>query len=598
MKTIIKTSLFFLILLTTTTIFAQSWQWGKRGGGVGSGVYYSSREDLYAIVTDSDNNIYGLSKVYEGGIDIDGNTKDFLGEPCGTCFDIALVSFACDGSYRWSKIIGGKYGENMYNIKVDAQNNVYIVGLLSFTNIFNGYPPSIDTDWIKPYGPGGTYTYNCAAYIKFNSSCIFQWIKQPENGALATTEFLDYIPIDFDVDASGTMYSLCQVKPGTYFNGAFVATAPIYQAFRGWPYYIVKTDAAGNFVSAHLLDLKMRYFDIEMYRNPNNGNFTFTAKRYIDETVIPNNSYFCEMNGQTSDKSSMIFTYDSNYNFLWRAENTNSLINGEFYFCGLAFDANNNIYTTGKSVYRPGNSNTFLGYGASSVTLINSFAMKMNPNATSIIWVTPSTNVGTDVGATTKTATELIDGNRAYLTWTWGTQTKYINAVNNGSHPAIARFDLNTGACLGLHDISTNNAGSQDAISSLAVDSTGAIIAGGYFGEQLTFPNGTLYNAAAQFDFFIAKFSTSACSLGTQDQGEASNKEFVVNPNPTTDSISIKIDEPITYNITSITGQSVLQGALTENNNTINTCNLAAGSYLVQIKNQAGETKVVKLVKE
>ena len=305
------------------------------------------------------------------------------------------------------------------------------------------------------------------------------------------------------------------------------------------------------------------------------------------------------MNGQTSDKTSMIFTYSNNYNFLWRAENTNTLISGEFKFCGLVFDANNNIYTTGKSVYKPGNSNTFLGYSASSVTLINSFAMKLNPNATSIIWVSSSERIGTDEGATTKTATELIDGNLAGGVWTWGNQTKVVTPpLVSGARPAIARFDLNTGACLGLHDITNNNSGSLDAISSLAVDSTGAIIAGGFFESQLTFPSGTLYNPAQQFDFFIAKFSTSACSLSNQDQGETFNNDLVVYPNPTTNKISIKIEEPVTYNITAITGQSVLQGTLTENNNSINTSNLESGSYLVQIKNKAGESKVVKLVKE
>ena len=598
MKPTIKQTLSLLLLLSATATIAQSWQWGKRGGGVGDGMQSDRRDDLYAIVTDSENNIYGLSKVYGGGVDIDGNAKDFYDEPCGYCYDVALVSFACDGSYRWSKIIGGKSSEEMYNVKVDAQNNVYVVGIIGFTNGFIGYTPRIDDDWIKPFAPFFNYSWNCAIYIKYNSSGVFQWINQPEPLTTNNSDYLNYIPVDFAVDPSGTMYSCCQVKPGTYFNGAFVATAPVFQADRGWPFYIVITNAAGNFVSAHLIDLKMRYFYMKMYRNPNNGNFTFTARRYTDETVDPSNSYYCEMNGQTSNHSALIFSYSANYNFLWKTENSGTTISSPIFFRDLVFDANNNIYTTGKGIYKPNNSNTFLGYSPLSNPTISTFAMKMNPDATSLLWSSTTTNIGTDDGGTAITGTELIDGDSANGTWTWGNQTKFINAINGGTHPAIARFDLATGACLGLHDITTNNGGSQDAINALTTDSTGAIVAGGYFGTQLTFPNGTMYNSAAQTDFFIAKFATSACNLDTKDQGEIPNKDLVVYPNPTTESITIKINEPITYNITAINGQSVLQGSLNQNNNTINTRNLATGSYLVQIKNQAGETKVVKLVKE
>ena len=110
-----------------------------------------------------------------------------------------------------------------------------------------------------------------------------------------------------------------------------------------------------------------------MYRNPNNGNFTFTARRYTDFTSPPNNAYFCEMNGQTSNHPSLIFSYGSNYNFLWKTENTGTDYFSTFYFKDLVFDANNNIYTTGKGIYGPNNTNTFLGYSASS-TELNDFS--------------------------------------------------------------------------------------------------------------------------------------------------------------------------------------------------------------------------------
>jgi len=96
----IKKLLFFSVLSVTFT-YSQSWQWGKRGGGNGvNGFDY--QEEVRAIETDSQGNVYIFSPIAPGGIDIDGNTKPGYGSD-----DCVLASFACDGSYRWSTVIGG-----------------------------------------------------------------------------------------------------------------------------------------------------------------------------------------------------------------------------------------------------------------------------------------------------------------------------------------------------------------------------------------------------------------------------------------------------------------------------------------------------------
>ncbi len=98
----------FFILLLTTTLNAQDWQWIRDGGSAANTTEYEQVTDM---VTDADRNVYVLSPVGDLGLNIDGNTKFFLGDSGGVIHDYALASFSCDGTYRWSKIIGGGGGE-------------------------------------------------------------------------------------------------------------------------------------------------------------------------------------------------------------------------------------------------------------------------------------------------------------------------------------------------------------------------------------------------------------------------------------------------------------------------------------------------------
>ena len=70
------------IVLISITATAQSWQWGKRGGSTDNlNVQTADRpEEVYSIVTDSQNNIYILSNVGKNGLDIDGNVKTNFGD--------------------------------------------------------------------------------------------------------------------------------------------------------------------------------------------------------------------------------------------------------------------------------------------------------------------------------------------------------------------------------------------------------------------------------------------------------------------------------------------------------------------------------------
>ena len=147
-----------LLLLTSLLAQSQSWQWGKRGGSIdqldttGGG----RQEEVYGIVTDSHKNIYTISYVGKNNLNVDGNTKTNFGDDT-TLTDVCLSSFSCDGTYRWSKIIGGGGYDFVQSIQIDAQDNIYIVGGFAACQDIE-YPPRIDNDFILPQTP----TSNCS----------------------------------------------------------------------------------------------------------------------------------------------------------------------------------------------------------------------------------------------------------------------------------------------------------------------------------------------------------------------------------------------------------------------------------------------------
>lgn len=110
-------SLLLSILCSLFSIFSFSqnyeWDWGKRGGG--SNVIYNETsgglndfrgELIWDIVVDEQNNYYFLGKISSGTTTVDGNEVTTFGNNAyGN--NIIITSFACDGTYRWSRVIGG-----------------------------------------------------------------------------------------------------------------------------------------------------------------------------------------------------------------------------------------------------------------------------------------------------------------------------------------------------------------------------------------------------------------------------------------------------------------------------------------------------------
>lgn len=125
--------LLFITFLLPFLGYAQSFQWIKDGGSA-ENLGSNNFEQVYSIATDSQKNVYVLSKVGMSNLNIDGNPKPNYDDPSSFPTDIVLASFSCDGTYRWSKIIGGRNTEEISAVQVDSQDNVYIAGKMMTCN--------------------------------------------------------------------------------------------------------------------------------------------------------------------------------------------------------------------------------------------------------------------------------------------------------------------------------------------------------------------------------------------------------------------------------------------------------------------------------
>lgn len=574
-----KKVLIILFCMLSCFAHSQSWQWGKRGGSVDQlGTTGGFRqEEVYAIVTDSQKNIYTLSNVGMNNLNIDGNVKTNFGDPT-TLTDVALSSFACDGTYRWSKIIGGGGKDIVNSLQIDAQDNIYIAGKFGSCQD-DTYPPRIDSDVILHQSPE-----DCSLIFiaKFNSSGVMQWFKRPQAAGVDPNVGYPNFSKGLATDSAGNSYWLTLLIPGSYCNGAFNPT------MTGSNFYVLKYDTNGNFVSGTYLDMQLTlyaFLNLQFYRNPYNGYYYMTSTRSDSgDTAI--------VGGQTINTTAFLTCFTDLGQFQWVRQNSYTTPGG-LTFYNIAFDSQNNIYIGGK--YLGFGLDTFIGF-TDPTPGIPSFVMKVNPTADTLLWSTYHNKGTSNYGAI------IVKGNEVGFTsycydpdFAWGGQTLVATAApGQATEVLFARFNATTGACLSLNKI-PGDVGYDDKGTALAVDASGDYILGGSLGHQLTFTTNTITNIGSQSDFFVAKYSTSVCSLHTEDFKE---EGLELAPNPVVSTVRINTQETLHYQLYSISGVLVKEGTVDVQDTTIDFSGMAVGTYLLKTVNGDGKVRYVKLVKE
>jgi hypothetical protein len=362
--------LLLLTLIISNITYSQSFQWGKRGGGDNSISFNEDAEQALKVVTDPNNNIYTISRVTSTGLDVDGNTRPFYDS--GTEYDYVLSSFACDGSYRWSKTIGG-FGFEQIFMDTDGQGNIYVGG--RFANCINtSYLSQIEGDVVISQTP-----QDCRVLflVKFDTNGVMQWFKRPQSAGLTSSQGISQTAnLGFEVDSFGNSYWLVAVPPGIYADGAFTSTETSTR------FFVFKYDTNGTFVSATLMDFMFSgsfIQNLRFYRNPQTGQYYLTSYKANSGTTS------ATLGTSTVAGSFFIASFGVNGQKLWHQEDAAGTNGYLFESHDLITDSLNNIYFAGKIFGN--NSANFMGFTTSSIGNIP-FIIKLNPTGTSILWST------------------------------------------------------------------------------------------------------------------------------------------------------------------------------------------------------------------
>ena len=575
-----------LLLLWNNSMTAQQkdWQWIKQGGASIEG---DETEETYDIATDNDRNVYAVSAMGIYNLQIDGNTKTFYGSPAGTLGDYALASFACDGTYRWSKIIGGNHSETPPVIETDDNGFLYMAGKFNSCDKDEPYhyPARIENDVILDQ----TSTSCSLMFLtKYDKDGTMLWFKQPMAPTTSSIAASHSDSGGLVATANGDLHWLVRIPQGTYANGAYTNNQP------DDTWHILKYDSNGNFLGGAYLDIRLpgiprKY--LKMYRNPYNGNYYFTGRRSANGSQ-PSTA---TIGGQQITGSFYLASFDAQGNFKWLRQNTTSFQGLGSTIYGLDFDSQNNIYMGGG--FLGFSYDTFLGQTISG-QIAPSFVMKTNPDATQVDWFSYN-----DYGSGwTRGAIQLKD-NTLYLTdqgatqVNWGNQTVNINNSGEGTEILFATFDKATGDCTSLDFLLGNN-GHPDRGSALAIDVNGDVLIGGQFEHTLYDSNGgqVMNPNPSNTNFFIAKYATEPCPvLGANAWKTQSIKLW---PNPASREIHISVLSSSSYRMYTITGQLVKQGEFTAGENSLSIQELSSGLYLIETTNTQGNKQVKKIVKE
>lgn len=580
-----KKLLTYILLFGTFCTFSQSFQWLKRGGSNEN--LGNDYESVYSIATDSEKNYYVLSYIGMSGLDVDGNPKNNYDNPGFGPKDVVLASFACDGTYRWSKILGGSGDEKINSVIVDSQDNVYVGGRMGDCHPYPGtpfepYPSRIDSEY---FFPNSGSSCSLLFFAKFTKNGVLQYVKRPQLNTTFSSAYSFTSSMSFQIQ-NDVMYWYIWLPPGTYADGAFTNS----NSDPNTP-YVLKYNLDGTFISATQLGTIQTYdsYDIKYYRNPHNG--------YYYATILKESPFSTfSINGQPIVNFAALVCYDNNGAFLWKRENTYN-DSGTMKFFGLEFDSLNNIYIAGGITGL--NIDSFLGFSNSSFG--TAFVMKTNPTATSSLWVSNPNNsagFGSFAGLLINNSELAFTSGFASssMNLTWGTQSISVPGANQGSDVLLARINSTTGGCLSLNKI-TSNTPSTDFGAAIVKDVSGDYVIGGAFGGTLyDVNNSTVVNEGGDSDFFITKFSTQPClPLGSESFEEAKTKIY---PNPVQNAFTVLVKEKTNYQLYTITGVLVKEGSVNTIENIISISNLPAGCYLLQLQLENGKRESVKVIKE
>ena len=614
------------LLLTAYGSYAQSyeWQWAKHGGGKGNlggenpGVINNFKAELiHDIVVDEDNNYYFLTTLSKTDTHVDGNPLiDYDASSSYTGAENTLItSFTCEGTYRWSRVIGGGGPARAHKIVLDNNGGLYLsVHIVSLGQETDGLTTHFSEDVFRPYFNGDYQDPQEALrqgfLLKYDTdNGDLLWWKDLQGDVSASNWFITIN--DLQIDSNNVLHTIVGFKEGVHLDGALTVPAVVGQ--EDFNHYLVKFDGAtGNLLGTPLLlpleggptewQTKFRY-DENLNRYYIGGWQSYSANNQISFNGV-------DFGQQNPDDYSYLYVISFNPDDLqdwWYREIISEDVTNSSRFGGIEIDSNSDIYIGG-SYHDLANSGTvyFGDHTFSNALSYNGtrpFILKMNAQGV-VQWssIPSSITSAGGVNGTIYTAYDVaINGDEvalatvgAIMEWDDFSMTRN---EGHGQDPVLVRFDKQTGEVIGMHDIQ-GSAYENHYLTAVTADNDGNYVVGGAFHWSVfeDSPNGVspLYNTGGgtYTDFFMARLAATQC--GTSVSNEVFHKpQLRLYPNPTNGLVYIAEENLQSYEVYNVVGQRLMSG----NSNVINLQELSRGTYIVKVKMQSGSVSTHKIVK-
>ncbi len=635
-----KKLLITALLLSAGTVISQEfdWQWAKRGGGMrmahdefsnGFSQYYEHIKD---IQVDQDNNYYFLAQVTASNVNYDGvpiSVYNYDGASSGYS-DVLLLSTTCDGTYRWSQVIGGGNIDAGHSISLDENGGVYVsVSVFADLNqgSINFIPPHFSEDDSLPALPEnvnpsedhpGHKRLAIAKYSQDDGSLVWKKLLQGDvnfNTARGTISSLY-------VEGDGTIHALAGFQAGTHLDGnAIVPDEYDYlgsEAVTYLKYYIVRLNGNGEYESVMPVSidgvvtedlLKFRY-DPEIQRYYIGGS--------RNETIFNDWMLNFGYNGNPFSKEMVFLALSYEGEELWRKEFAMSPQDIESdVMRDIQIDDDSNIYICGRYLRMQNTEGTDFEYtwGDHSIPSMSGwghkkFIMKMNSDG-DVLWYQSNTGYTSSEAQTGLPEARSIGiGDNEILlgaeaedeVWSGFEMTRPTNYMTD---PLIVKLDRQTGEVIGTHDIwgTVNYRG--DNVTAIKKDNDGNYIVGGFFRAELFVDANdgietitTASGLSGYTDFFIAKLGATPCGTPVAGARSFDKQQLKIYPNPASGIINIDTALSLdNYKVINIMGQVLMTGNF-NGESSIDLSSLADGAYIVKITDRSGASISKKIVKQ
>jgi hypothetical protein len=338
----------FLITIQILPLFpqAQTFQWAnKMNGGIG-----------YSTTTDASGNVYTTGS-FQNTVDFNPNGVTAI-SICNGNSNVYITKHNASGILQWVRTFGGNYTYGN-SIKVDSDDNVYVLGSFSGTSDFD---PSNNDFFITSTGNS---LQEDIFLIKFDKNANFIWVKSFGNSGLESAGSL-VLDADQNPIIAGAFGGTVDFDPN---NGMSNFTAIGFNR----DVFICKLSKIGDYIWAKSFGGEKEDFG-GFITTDISGNIFVTGSftDWADFDGIYGAVGYLNSNGGAD---AFISKYDNMGNFIWvKNFGGSSFDNGR----SISTDLTGNVYIAGN--FSSSNFNSLLNYGET-----DSFICKLNSNGT-LLW--------------------------------------------------------------------------------------------------------------------------------------------------------------------------------------------------------------------